>query len=478
MEKPDSVADSLMSAIYKTLTDGKQNFSNEPERDRFITWCLPGIPINPDDLRFARVGMVGEGADDAARARDTALLATQAANFFRLVDFIPEVNGQRTVAFQPGGKSLSSTYEAALRASKIADTPLTDDEKKRLDEARKALYVEQEVTDPDTHVTAVIPTDGPKMLAYRKHQAIFEHAFFEYNARRIKAEVAASAADVLDFQQNGAAYEKRVTTALRDWEVAGSKEEVERLQATIAQITGRSLVGWKQRLLDRLVLQRKSHPTGDFFLTSIVPASFLQPQAGWPGFSFTESEVQKFSNANSTQYGGKASFVGSFKIGGGADRLTQSKTATENTTNFSISFEIAQIPLSLPYLDVAFLESRAWKFAEDAIDVTALSDGGSPPKGMLIGYPTMVIFVRNVVVNFKELHDENSEFHKTLTAGGNLSIGVISAGGQYKNSSDETKSLSTMKEDGLHINGMQIIGFRCRLLNRAPDPHPGITSFV
>ena len=132
----------------------------------------------------------------------------------------------------------------------------------------------------------------------------------------------------------------------------------------------------------------------------------------------------------------------------------------------------------MPYLDIAFLESRAWKFAEDAIDVTALSDGGQPPKGMLIGYPTMVIFIKNVLINFKELHDEKSEFNKAAKAKAGLSIGPISAGGSYKNSSGQTKELSSLTEKGLKVEGMQIIGFRCKLLNKAPNPHPNIKNFV
>lgn len=478
MEKPENVVNSLMGYLYMTLTDGKKTFTSGVGEDRFITWCLPGMPIDPEDLRFARVGLVGEGADEAARARDTALLTLQAANFSRLVDFIPDVRGQQIVSFQPGNKSLSSTYEAVLHQSKIADTPLTKEEQDRVTQARNTLYLEQEITDPDTGVKQVTTVDSPKLKAYKKFQASFEKEFLEYNSRRIKAEVATSAADVLDFNENGTIYENRAKAALREWEVAGSQHEVERLQATISQMTNRSLLGWKQKLVDRLVFDKKKHPTaGDYYPTSVIPASFLLPKAGWPRFNFEESEVKKFSTSNSTQYGGHASF-GPFGLGGGLDRSTTSKSSTEDTTNFKIQFEVAQIPLSMPYLDVPFLESQAWKFAESAIDVTALSDGGQPPKGMLIGYPTMVIFVRNVVVNFDQLHDEKSEVSKALKANAGFSVGPFSVGGDYKNSSQQSKSLSHLTKEGLVVEGMQIIGFRCKLLNKAPNPHPNIKIFV
>jgi hypothetical protein len=477
MEKPDNIVNSLMGYLYMTLTDGKKDFASGLTDDRFITWCLPGIPIDPEDLRFAREGVIGKGADETARARDTALLSLQAANFAKLMDFIPDVRGQQIVSFQPGIKSLSGTYEAVLRDSKIADVPLTQKEQAQLTKARNLLFVEQEVTDPDTGEKQMTTVDTPKMKAYRKQQAIFEKEFIEYNSRRIKADLAVSAMDVMEFERNGPAFEKRAIMALRDWEGAGNKTEIENAQAIISQITDKSLLQWKQRLKDRLVFDKKKHPTlGDYYPTSLVPASFLLPSAGWPSFTFKESSVKKFSDTKSTQYGGKAGFLGAFKIGASGAKSTETKSVTEDTTNFEISFEVAQIPLSMPYFDIAFLQSRAWKFPEDAM---LLSDGAQPPKGMLVGYPTMVIFVRNVVINFKELHDTKSEVSKALKGKAGLSIGPFGASGKYTNSNGQTKSISTMTEQGLKVNGMQIIGIRCRLWDgKKPDPDPKFKNFI
>lgn len=477
MEKPDNIVNALMGYLYMTLTDGKKDFASGLTDDRFITWCLPGIPIDPEDLRFAREGTIGKGADEAARARDTALLSLQAANFAKLMDFIPDVRGERIVSFQPGIKSLSGTYETVLHDSKIADVPLTKKEQAELTKARNLLFVEQEVTDPDTGEKQMTTVDTPKMKAYRKHQAIFEKEFIEYNSKRIRAELAVSPTDVIEFERNGPTFEKRPTMALRDWESAGNKTEIENAQATISQITDKSLLQWKQRLKDRLVFDKKKHPNmGDYYPTTLVPASFLLPNAGWPSFSFKESEVKKFSNTQSTQYGGRSGFLGAFRVGASGSKTTETKAVTEDTTNFEISFEVAQIPLSMPYFDIAFLQSRAWKFPDDAM---LLSDGKQPPTGMLIGYPTMVIFVRNVVINFKELHDSKSEINKAVKGKAGLSIGPFAAGGNYTNSSGQTKSLSKMSEQGLKINGMQIIGIRCRLWDgKKPDPDPKFKNFI
>ena len=107
-----------------------------------------------------------------------------------------------------------------------------------------------------------------------------------------------------------------------------------------------------------------------------------------------------------------------------------------------------------------------------------LSDGGAPPKGMLIGYPTMVIFLKDVKVNFNELHDESSEVTKQLKAKGGLGWGPIKLSGSYQRDSKEQKVDSKLTDRGLEVNGMQIIGFRCRLLQKSPDPLPQIKEFV
>ena len=107
-----------------------------------------------------------------------------------------------------------------------------------------------------------------------------------------------------------------------------------------------------------------------------------------------------------------------------------------------------------------------------------LSDGGDPPKGSLVAYPISVIFARDVHVNFKELHDETSELVKSIKAGGNASFGLFKLSGSYKRDKQEKKVHSELTENGVDVSGLQILGFRCHLLRKTPDPLPSIEHWT
>ena len=130
------------------------------------------------------------------------------------------------------------------------------------------------------------------------------------------------------------------------------------------------------------------------------------------------------------------------------------------------------------WIDFPFLESRAWRLSPDAIEVSKLSDGGTPPKGMMVAYPTSVIFARNIHINFNEMHDEKSELHKQLKAKGSAGYGPFKIGGHYSRDEQEKKVDYDFNERGLDVKGMQIIGFRCHLLKKSPNPLPSIENFV
>ncbi|MEZ4301379.1 MAG: hypothetical protein R3B70_40975 [Polyangiaceae bacterium] len=73
----------MMEKIYATVTDGMSEFNEKNAQERFVAWCLPGIPIDLSELRFAHRGFVGQGATPEEQAADTAL-AGQARQFAHL----------------------------------------------------------------------------------------------------------------------------------------------------------------------------------------------------------------------------------------------------------------------------------------------------------------------------------------------------------------------------------------------------------
>jgi hypothetical protein len=485
MKATDNIMKSMMGYLYTVLTDAEDSLVETNERERFICWCLPGIPFEPEDLRFAVRGFTGQGDTPEKKAEDTALLIGQASRFARLVDFVPDANAvfgeeKQIAAFMRNENSLARLYERVLKQSQVAATELTKEEKEKVERFRNVLYPEVEAVDPETGNKRKRRVEGPELKAYKEFQGKYEDAISAFNIIRIKAQNPTTPDDSLILTFNGPTLKARVKTALADWETNGFKSEVETIQAFIAAVTQRDLNLWKADLVDRFGTSRLLDALGqEFFATSLVPGGFAFSDQGWSKFKFNEKEVDTFSKFKSTQFEGKTSFGwGPLSVGGGAEGGSSSKKEISNVSNFEMEFAVTQIPLVRAWFDPTFLESRAWKLGPNALELTQLSDGGDPPKGMLVAYPTSVIFARDIRINFNEMHDETSEINKTLKAKGNAGYGPFKISGSYTRDSKEKKVQSDLTERGLEVKGLQILGFRCRLLKKSPDPLPGIKNFT
>jgi hypothetical protein len=105
-----------------------------------------------------------------------------------------------------------------------------------------------------------------------------------------------------------------------------------------------------------------------------------------------------------------------------------------------------------------------------------VSDGGAPPKGLLIAYPVTAIFVKDVEIGLDELKDESSELVKSLKAEGKggWGLGAINIGGSYERNSQEKKHKVEIANGKLTVAGLQLAGFSCELMSKSPNPKEGV----
>ena len=114
-------------------------------------------------------------------------------------------------------------------------------------------------------------------------------------------------------------------------------------------------------------------------------------------------------------------------------------------------------------------KGHGWLFED------APSDGGDPPKGVFVGYPTQILFARNVKITSKEFA---SEYQKTVNesdANASVGWGPFKLKGSYANREEKRSFESTADGSSLHVDGMQIIGFINHKLGKAPNPAEGLT---
>ncbi|MBE9141238.1 hypothetical protein IQ254_29240 [Nodosilinea sp. LEGE 07088] len=469
---------SILGKIYTMLTSGDGTVPNA--KDGFIAWCIPGIPFNHSDLLFANKLF----ATDADQARD---LLNQASNFSRLVNFIPDASSgifdleKQEAIYSQTGKTLWSAYETILNTSEVVDKgDLSPDRQSKLDKWRKLLV---EVYEDENIITEEIEQKtrpGRLVRAYTDKQNHYINACLEYNAKRIAAMYAESPVAVQDWTLNAFLYRLKVQNAYNVWVAEGYKNEYETIMATINQWTKQSLVLWKQKLLDNLTWSKQTDLVNnqEFYLTTFWPPQFATTQEGWTDYKLEQKTLSKYAQSQTNAWdmevgAGIGLFGGSVSAG-----VENGKLYDElNTSNFNINFEIVQIPLLRPWFNPEFLASNAWRFRSDS-EIAPISDGGRPPKGFLPTYPTTAIFIRRLKADFSELHDTSSSYTQAIKAGLKVGYGPFCLSGNYHTASGDSKVENTLNQEGLTVEGLQLIGFKCAIVPKSPNPSPTITDWA
>jgi hypothetical protein len=194
-------------------------------------------------------------------------------------------------------------------------------------------------------------------------------------------------------------------------------------------------------------------------------------------FTFAESNFATYerTETNSWSASGRAGW-GPWSARVRASGSSTSTNSSVDVSNFNMKFLVTQVPLSRPWFSPEFLTNSAWRF-KVGLGMSPLSDGGKPPKGQLVAYPTTAIFVRDIVVDFNELRNSASSYTSQFSAGGGVSYGPFSLGGSYSRSVGSRSFNSKITAQGLEVEGMQLIGFKCAILPKSPNPDPAITSW-
>ncbi|MBN3815414.1 hypothetical protein G3N57_01790 [Paraburkholderia sp. Se-20369] len=528
--EPSVMANGVMAKLYDVLTNGDDTVPKS--EDAFFSWMTPGVPMDPSEFAFLTQGFTGVvkrtavdtmraatdgtppssgGATptpppaltqpqiDALMAQDSAQLLQQAENLSRLLDFIPDVTSstnkqfaRMSVANNDG--TLSDVYDFTLRMSQVMSAELPDDLKAKIEKMRGLLQVVTKKKDLITDEETEVSEASPLQKAYFEKMAAYDDAALEYNARRIDAMDATNQHAIHDWAVNSNIYRNKVRAAMADWVANGYKDDFEKISAFIEQVTRRDMSLIKQEYLEDLERARLTGIASgsDFFYTALVPGNFAT-SSGWTQFGFSAGDFSNHteSNSSSSRWAVSAS-AGFFGIGahGGA---SHSESHAEYHGTFSsestgMTFEIAQIPIVRPWFRTAFLNSKAWRFDQNnpTTKNDKLSDGGAPPHGLMVAYPMACIFVRNVTLTMSDssglsqwMRDQESA---AQSGGGGFSFGPFSFGSSASHGSSSSSSSSDwgyrFENNSLHIPGMQLIGFKCHVMPKSPDPDPAITAWI
>jgi hypothetical protein len=332
-------------------------------------------------------------------------------------------------------------------------------------------------------------------MAYNKKLKEYGDAVLEYNSHRIDALAADNVKAVHFWGINAPTLRNNVKAAFDDWVSSGNKDDVEAISAFIDQVMRRDMALLKRQYLDDL---EKARLTGmasgsDFFYSSLVPGNFIEA-SGWTHFGFSSTDFNSSSNSSysikrsSTSAAG--GFLGIFGAGGSHSSANANFDSSMkfDSSNFGMSFKVTQVPIVRPWFKSAFLNSKLWRFDQNNPEAKGqmVSDGGKTPKGLIAAYPTSIIAVKDLVITFGKnsgFSQAHSEWQRSSTSGGGyIAFGPWHLGGSHSQSSATGARSSQYHWDDekqeMSVEGAQIIGFKCHMPPKSPDPVAGITQWI
>jgi len=505
---PKELMNSVLGKLYDVLANGDGDVV-PPSDDNYLAWLSIGVPYPAEELDFLSEGLTGvvkrssekkategdEEKDDEEisieeinqlLAQDTARKYQQAENFSRIVDMIPDtsgVTGDVTMNVWNPENTLSQAYEHILKFSQVANIEPDEKLKAKIEKLRGLLQEKKIKKDIITDEETEVIEESQLVVRYHEKMQNFLTVALEYNSHRVNALTAKDPGAVHFWAMNAPILRNKVLAAKRDWVNNGYKEEYEKISAFISQVEGRSMLALKERYLDDL---DKTKLTGlasgaDFLYASLVPGSFAKTDNGWTQFRFSSSDYSSnfsFSNKKGSAGGGLS--LGFFNIGGGGKYEKRKSNSKIDASSFYLTFKIAQVPIVRPWYNVNFLTSKYWRFdkANPEFKSQMVSDGGSPPNGMIPAYTTTAIFVKDLVLNFGSMQSEMQSQMTKASGGGFVGWGPFHLGGSYSSSSGSKDFQRNSESQGIRIDGMQLIGFKCHMLAKSPDPNPEIKEWV
>ncbi|NDR56194.1 hypothetical protein [Aliiruegeria sabulilitoris] len=538
--KLDDMMGYVVDRLYEGLTGGtadlplpanvQLNFTQPgiPFHESFFDFAIAGpfagpTPATLDDfgkLVETLMGPAQNGDDDANRgdaepsplgmSRDKAVEEAKRMyqqhllgcweQWSRLVDFIPspkpagndnEWGANRgegkhkhvSVVYAQNNRRLSRTFADTLRMCEVADDQLTDDQKSLIERMRRLLSVEVEVEDFLTGEKKMETRDSPAMIAYATKKQAYEDAVIEY-ATKLSLANNGTSGDMIEWQQSGGIYKRRATEALRDWIANGYKNDIERAQAMISHITGRSMVLWKDNLVQGLD-HVENNTTGaygyPFYPASVIPGAFAR-SGGWTRFS-ERNLSRKMSSSSSSRSGG-GSFglsLGFVTIGGSGGGGKTEHQRDFSSSSFGMEFSYAPVEIMRPWFHPDFFLSRGWRPSagfKREYDTNVHSDGKNPPSGALIGYPTKALFVKDLVIHSSEVVSFMKSQESHVNGGGFVGIGPFCIGGRYQQSNRSSESNFDYDGASIRIKGMQLVGFLSARIPESSNPSPDVKKWA
>jgi hypothetical protein len=288
----------------------------------------------------------------------------------------------------------------------------------------------------------------------------------------------------------------RVARAEAKWRTAGQKDRVEAIQAKLEQYSRGGMPLYLSRLRrqleDNLLVASVTQDAADVdsvlakaYYTALRPNGILDAGSLMKvTISNTQREAfMRFENSKTS--GGASLPIPQTPLGIGIKREKSDGEVEREflRQDYTITFEIVQGYIDRPWLDLSFLQSRAYttfhpetgKALDPVNEILTFSDGQVPPvEGRLRAIPVAAYFVRNMKIQSRAFMNLSDSERESVATGGELNFAGFPfakiAEIEHQSAGGENSSARFSSDGTLEMTGTFLIALASRYLEKAPNP--------
>ena len=521
--RSSSLMSMLLKQVYDTVTNGGDPDSIGP--NDFIAFDPVGLTLTEDTFDFALKGLFGSAPSPkpmldatgkpildangnpkidmegyANLMKDSKFKKyLQMEQFAAMVDAVnsgippmqPGTNGRQITIFNDSSKRVSKVYEDLMQWSVVVDTQIDKKVEENLGKLRDKLFTIKKVKNPDFDNTQPVDDSNkpeifhtfvsPTYAKYLEYQMKYYAVVEENNQVWIDSDNGDPDA-MSKLSIDGKNMKKREDAALKAWQSLGYKEIVERIQNYLSEIEEKHMLVIKKRLQSEF---RNSQRTRILDYTNYSPsipiaANALQESKNWPTITVYEGESHSDYSKTINNWSAGAGFsMGLFSIGAKNSGKTERTQMNTDFSNLKISFKVGKVRVERGWFSEEFVESKYWKLHESSpqsLNKDVISDGLG--KGLMPSIVTELIICKDVMLDFSENATAYKAASTTVNTGAAVGIGPFVFGGSHSYNNQNSQSKATWSGKKLQSDGIYIIGYKCHIIPKSPNPNPDITKWT
>jgi hypothetical protein len=440
-------------AIYRNVRDRALGISDatKPPAGLVFSFLPTGLPINKLDFE-------NPYTPDSPTGSIQSL-----ANLLSLVDRKLVLN-ERAQAV-PGSTPISDTWKVILdSAMAVPVAPVSNPTVKAALEAANKL-----LTTPE----------GDMSKAYANYRTYKKDYFTEIQNYAAAYQTAYSTeAGKAAWPSVGKKFKNDVDTAWDDWNVLGKRQQIESaLDLIKAQGTDAAtaiIAASKKKFEEYQVAYGALATTIPY--VHVLPSNWWDPDGkGWTEYFFDSKHTTTTTSAESSSWSANANVTAGFWGFGASGSHAQGQSFSNfSSDELYIRFRYAIVNIDRPWLNTVLLNLNNWYIS--GCPKGSVSSGKSSQTKpdetepfWLPALPSQMLVLKNLYIRTKDTKSAYAALSSYSSGGGSVGWGPFTIGGSSSSSNSSSSGSFELKDEGIYVHGVQLMGWISELLPFSPS---------